>query len=147
MPPGFLRALLAQRLAQRVVGAAGVVGRAVEIEAEPRLDDGVDIEHAKLAAEPHQVERGGVDRQVDAEALAAALGEQRGQQLLVVLLGHRLLHEGDAALVEQLRGRCRCGSMTIMRDLSNLKWRSISGSVPRPIEPKPIITTGPVISP
>jgi hypothetical protein len=37
--------------------------------------------------------------------------------------------------------------MTTMRDLSNLKWRSISGSVPRPIEPKPIITTGPVISP
>ena len=39
------------------------------------------------------------------------------------------------------------GSITVMRDLSNLKWRSISGKVPRPIEPKPIITTGPVISP
>ena len=34
-----------------------------------------------------------------------------------------------------------------MRDLSNLKWRSMSGSVPRPIDPKPIITIGPVISP
>jgi hypothetical protein len=38
------------------------------------------------------------------------------------------------------------GSMTTMRDLSYLKWRSMSGSVPRPIEPKPIMTIGPVIS-
>jgi hypothetical protein len=37
--------------------------------------------------------------------------------------------------------------MTISRFRSYLKWRSISGSVPRPMEPKPIITIGPVISP
>jgi hypothetical protein len=39
------------------------------------------------------------------------------------------------------------GSMTDIRDLSYLKWRSIIGSVPRPIDPKPMITMGPVISP
>ena len=100
--PGCLRFSARTRLAQRIVGARGVVGLLVEIEAEPGLDDRVDVEHAELAAELHQVERAGVDRQVDAEALAAALGQQRRQQLLVVLLGHRVLDEGDAALVEQL---------------------------------------------
>ena len=93
---------LEQGLAQRIVGAAGIVGLGVEIEAEPRLDDGVDIEHAELAAEMHQVNRAGVDRQVDAKALAAAIGQQWRQQLLVILLGHRFLDEGDAAVVEQL---------------------------------------------
>src|SRR5450631_4097790 len=39
------------------------------------------------------------------------------------------------------------GSITVKRDLSNLKCRSISGSTPRPIEPKPIMTIGPVIVP
>ena len=32
-----------------------------------------------------------------------------------------------------------------MRLRSNSKWRRMSGSVPRPIEPKPIITIGPSI--
>ena len=48
----------------------------------------------------------------------------------------------DAVLVEELARRSSRGSMTTIRLLSNLKWRSISGSVPRPIEPKPIITIG-----
>jgi hypothetical protein len=39
------------------------------------------------------------------------------------------------------------GSMTTRRSLSKVKWRSISGRVPLPIEPKPIITIGPVIRP
>jgi hypothetical protein len=37
------------------------------------------------------------------------------------------------------------GSITTKRDLSYSKWRSISGSMPRPIEPNPIITMGPSI--
>src|SRR5690349_2265859 len=37
------------------------------------------------------------------------------------------------------------GSTTTKRDLSYLKCRSMSGSVPRPMEPKPIITIGPVM--
>ena len=37
--------------------------------------------------------------------------------------------------------------MTTKRLLSNSKWRSISGSVPWPIEPKPIITIGPLMRP
>src|ERR1019366_2352075 len=39
------------------------------------------------------------------------------------------------------------GSMTVKRDLSNLKCRSMSGNTPRPIEPKPIMTIGPEIVP
>src|SRR3954467_15406913 len=38
-----------------------------------------------------------------------------------------------------------CGSMMTKRDLSYAKCRSIKGSVPLPIEPKPIITMGPEI--
>src|ERR1700759_3684101 len=38
-----------------------------------------------------------------------------------------------------------CGSMMTKRDLSYSKCRSISGSVPLPIEPKPIMTIGPEI--
>jgi hypothetical protein len=40
-----------------------------------------------------------------------------------------------------------CGSMTTNRLRSNSKWRSISGRVPLPIDPNPIITIGPVIRP
>src|SRR4051794_27517230 len=46
--------------------------------------------------------------------------------------------------------RCRSlsdGSMTAKRLLSKSKCRSIRGSVPRPIEPKPIITIGPLMRP
>ena len=100
VPPGLLRLLGAHRLAERVVGARLRAGDLVEIEARPGLDDGVDVERAELAAEPHDVERGGVDREVDAEALAAAVGEQRRQQLAVVVAGHRLVDEADAVLVE-----------------------------------------------
>ena len=35
------------------------------------------------------------------------------------------------------------GSMTVICCGLHLMWRRISGSVPRPIEPKPIITMGP----
>ena len=45
------------------------------------------------------------------------------------------------------RMRVSSGSMTVNFDLSKAKCRSMRGSVPRPIEPKPIITIGPVISP
>src|ERR1700709_134825 len=38
-----------------------------------------------------------------------------------------------------------CGSMMTKRSLSYAKCRSISGSVPLPIEPKPIMTIGPEI--
>src|SRR6266446_9710563 len=38
-----------------------------------------------------------------------------------------------------------CGSMITKRDLSYSKCRSISGKVPFPIEPKPIMTIGPEI--
>src|SRR6185369_8126405 len=38
-----------------------------------------------------------------------------------------------------------CGSMITKRFLSYSKCRSIKGSVPLPIEPKPIMTMGPVI--
>src|SRR3984957_15997062 len=40
-----------------------------------------------------------------------------------------------------------CGSMITKRDLSYSKCRSISGSVPLPIEPKPIMTIGPLMRP
>ena len=99
---GILADLLANGLAQRVVGARVVAGLGVEIEAEPGFDDGVDVKDAELAAQLHQFQRRGVDRQVDAEALATALGQKRREQLLVVGLCHRVLDKADAAFVEQL---------------------------------------------
>ena len=74
------------------VGALGILHVLVEVEAEPGLDDRVDIEHVELAAELHQVERAGVDREVDAEALAFAFGQKRLQKLLVVYFVDLRLH-------------------------------------------------------
>jgi hypothetical protein len=91
-----------RRFAQREVGPGrGPLG-GVEIEACPGLVDRVDIERAEFAAELHDVDRRSVDREVDAKALAAALGQQRRQKLAVIVAGQRRLHEADAALVEQV---------------------------------------------
>jgi hypothetical protein len=65
-------------------------------------DHGVDIERADVAAQLHDVERGGVDRDVDAKALATARGQQRGEQMPVIILGDGLMDEPNAAVVEQL---------------------------------------------
>jgi hypothetical protein len=51
----------------------------VEVKAGPRLDHGVDVERADLPTQTHDVDRVGVDRDVDAEALAASFGEQLAQ--------------------------------------------------------------------
>ena len=88
--------------AERVVGARRGSELGVEVEASPRLVDRIDVERADLVAQFHDVERRGVDRQVDAEALAAARGEQRRQEMAVVLAGHRLMDEADAPLVQEL---------------------------------------------
>ena len=88
-----------QRLAQRVVRALLGADVLVEIEAEPRLDDGVDIERADLAAHRHDVDRGGIHRQVDAKALAAAGGQQRHQHLAIIVAGDGLLDEAHAVLL------------------------------------------------
>ena len=65
---------------QSLVGTPLVVGAGVVVEALPWFDDGVDVEHAELATQSHDLEGGGVDREVDAEPLAIALGQQRVKQ-------------------------------------------------------------------
>ena len=87
-----------QRLAQRVVRTVFRTDVLVEIEAGPRLDHGVDIERADLPAHRHDVDRGGVDRQVDAKALAAARGQKRHQKLAIIVAGDPLLDEAHAVL-------------------------------------------------
>ena len=88
VPPGLRAAWppAASRAARSWSALPGPIDL-VEIEAEPGLDDGVDIERADLAAELHDVDRGGVDRQVDAKALAAACGQQRHQHLAIIVAG------------------------------------------------------------
>ena len=81
----ILAALGHHRLAQRIVGARLVAERLVIVEARPRLDDGVDVERADLAAKAHDVERGGVDREVDAEALALACGQVFAQHVAIIV--------------------------------------------------------------
>jgi hypothetical protein len=90
-----------QRLAERVVGALLRPGRLVEVETRPGLHHRVDVKGADLAAEFEDGERGGVDREVDAESLAAAVRQQRHQDVAVVFPGEALLQERDPALVEQ----------------------------------------------
>ena len=89
-------------LAQRVVGARLVAERLVIIEARPRLDDGVDVEGAELAAIAHDVERRGVDRKVDAEALAFARGQVFLQRVAIIFAREAEMDEADAAFVEEL---------------------------------------------
>ena len=87
-------------LAQGVVRARLGTELGIEVEADPGLHHGVDVERADLAAELHDVERGGVDRHVHAKTLAAAGGEQRRQQVPVIVLGDGLMDEANAALVQ-----------------------------------------------
>ena len=87
--------------AQRVVGTRFRPQRRVEIEARPRLHDRVDVEHVEFTGELHERHRRRIDRQVHAEALAFAAGQQRGQQFAVIVLRHRRLDIANAPLVEQ----------------------------------------------
>ncbi len=87
---------------QRIVRARLRPELGIEVEADPGLDHGVDVERADLAAELHELQRGGVDRHVHAKALAAAGGEQRRQQVPVIFLGDGLMDEADAALVQHV---------------------------------------------
>ena len=59
-------------LAQRIVRALRDRSVRVGIEAGPRLAHRVDVEGVDVLAEVHQVGRGGVDREVDDHAAAAA---------------------------------------------------------------------------
>ena len=99
---GMLADFLTHGFAQRVVGARRIVGLGVEVEAEPGLYHGVDVRHVDLAAEAHQVQRRGVDGEVDAEALAFAFGEEGRQQVLVVVLGHGFRDEAHAMIFGDL---------------------------------------------
>ena len=86
-PPGRRRRRSSTRLAQRIVRALRQRELRVVVEARPRLGDGVDVVGVEVLAELHQVDRGGVDRQVDDHAAARPAGEQRGQHLAIVRLG------------------------------------------------------------
>ena len=99
---GILAALGHHRLAQRIVGARLVAERLVVVEARPRLDDGVDVERADLAAKAHDVERGRVDREIDAEALALARGQVFHEHVAIIVARQAKMHETDAALVQEL---------------------------------------------
>ena len=88
-------------LAQCVIGARFVAKRLVVIESRPGLDNRVDVERADLAAIAHDVERGGVDREVDAEALAFAGGQVFAQHVAIIIAREPQLHEADATLIEE----------------------------------------------
>jgi hypothetical protein len=102
---GASRAFAAGRqngLAQRIVRAGFRTEPGIEIKAGPRLDHSVDVKGADLTAEFHDVDRRRVDRQVDAKALAAACGQQRAEELAVILARDRLMDEADTAVVQEL---------------------------------------------
>lgn len=55
------RLLLSQRAPKDIIRALLGSSALVKIEALPGLDDGIDVERAELAAEPYDVDRGGID--------------------------------------------------------------------------------------
>ncbi len=91
-----------REIAERVVRALARTLGLVEIEAEPGLVDRVDVECAEFAAEFHDVDRAGVDRKVDAEALSLAHGQERGEEFAVILLGHMLPDQAQPVRVEDV---------------------------------------------
>ncbi len=84
--------------AQRIVGAHHVL--ALEIEAGPGLDHGVDVKNAKLTAELHHIKRGDIHRQVDAKALT--VGKDLAQNLAVILRRQANLKMADPVLREEV---------------------------------------------
>ena len=88
--------------AQRIVGARLVAEIRVEVKARPRLDDRIDIERADFAHETHDVERRRIDGDIDAEPLAAAFGEQRCEDFLVIVARQTRLDESDTAFLRKL---------------------------------------------
>ena len=71
-----------------------------------------------LLAELHDVDRGGVDRDVDDHAAARPAGEQRGQHLAVVLPWSGRLDEAELRSSSSLRS-LSSGSITTNCDWSN----------------------------
>ncbi len=67
---GVLALFSANRFAQRIIGARGIVGIGIEIEAEPWFHHRIDIKRAMLSGVTHQIERSGIDRKIDDERLA-----------------------------------------------------------------------------
>src|SRR6185437_1885152 len=106
---------------------------AVGVKARPRLDHRVDIEGVEALAELHQIDRGGVDREVDDHAAARPRGQQRGQDVAIILFRERSMNEPDLPLVEQVP------VAVVGRD--NHEFRAVESDMP--IDPKPIITIGP----
>ncbi len=98
---GAAPAQVEQALTQGVVRALRDRAVAVGIEAGPGLDHGVDVEGVEVLGELHHVDRRGVDRQVHDHAAPRPHGEQRGEDLAIVLLRQRLVNEAELALVEQ----------------------------------------------
>jgi len=83
-------------LAQRIVRARRDRQGAVGIKSGPRLDHGVEVKGAEILGELHEIDRGGVDREVDNHAAARPGGEERGQYVAVVLLGDRHVEEPES---------------------------------------------------
>ncbi len=100
-PARVLAPLLEHRLPQRVVRSRLGAEVLRVIETRPGLDDGVDVERADLARVAHGVERGGVHREIDAEALALACFQVLAEHVAVIVPGEARLDVCDSALVKQ----------------------------------------------
>ena len=94
-------AQIEQAFAQRVVRALRDRKLAVGIKARPRLDHGVDVKDIEILGELDEIDRGGIDREVDDHAATRARFEKRGKRLAVVFLGDRHMDETEVPIVEQ----------------------------------------------
>ena len=119
---GAPAAQIKHAFAQRIVRALRDRTIAVGIETRPRLHHRVDVEGIEILAQLDQIDRRSIDRQIDHHAAPRPAGEQRGEQLAIVLPGHCQVKEADLPLVQQM------AVAVIGRD--DHEFRAIEGDVP-----------------
>ena len=97
-PAGVCRLFVADLLAQGVIRTLGVILR-LEVEPVPWLHHRIDIENAHLAAELHDIERGGIDAEVHAETFP--VGKEPPQDVAIIVARDSDLFVADLALAQE----------------------------------------------
>ena len=128
-----------RRLAHRIIRALRDREVRVGVDARPRLDARVDVQHPDVAAQLHERDRRNFDGNVDEKTAGA---EKRGQLFAQRFRLSAVCSKRTPANSAMARAESS-GSMTVTFERSRSMWRRISGKTPLPIEPKPTTTSGP----
>ena len=98
--PAWIGPLFRQhRLAQGIVRPLRRRSAEIEVVAGPGLDHGIDVGDTELPAEPHDLERTRVDREVDAKPLS--IGEKLPEERAIVLAREGMVNEMHPSLLQE----------------------------------------------